>query len=73
MRELNNDSNSHSWPLFYGDRSFTNAPFHKVVLPRASANGYLGDDKDVVKQKMLEHEAIFKNQVYCSLVLELFP
>ncbi|XP_031742535.1 uncharacterized protein LOC101222648 isoform X3 [Cucumis sativus] len=64
MRELNNDSNSHSWPLFYGDRSFTNAPFHKVVLPRASANGYLGDDKDVVKQKMLEHEAIFKNQVF---------
>ncbi|XP_038886625.1 uncharacterized protein LOC120076785 isoform X2 [Benincasa hispida] len=64
MRELNNDSNSHSWHLYYGERSFTNAQYHKVVLPRASANGYLGDDKDVVKQKMLEHEAIFKNQVF---------
>lgn len=79
MRELNSDSNSHSWHLFYGERSFTNAQYHKVVLPRASANGYVGDDKDMVKHKMLEHEAIFKNQVLflkmlqdCSLVLELF-
>lgn len=78
MRELNHDSNSHSWHLFYGERAFTNAQYHNVVLPRASANGYLGDDKDVVKQKMLEHEAIFKNQVYffylqlSCLVPELF-
>lgn len=64
MRELNSDSNSHSWHLFYGERSFTNAQYHKVVLPRASANGYVGDDKDMVKHKMLEHEAIFKNQVF---------
>lgn len=64
MRELNNDSNSHSWHLFYGERAFTNAQYHNVILPRSSANGYLGDDKDVVKQKMLEHEAIFKNQVH---------
>ncbi|XP_022131616.1 uncharacterized protein LOC111004745 isoform X2 [Momordica charantia] len=64
MRELSNDSNSHSWHLFYGERTFTNSQYHNVFLPRASANGYLGDDKDVVKQKMLEHEAIFKNQVF---------
>lgn len=64
MRELSNDSNSHSWHLFYGERTFTNSQYHNVFLPRASANGYLGDDKDVVKQKMLEHEAIFKNQVH---------
>ncbi|XP_023537578.1 uncharacterized protein LOC111798571 [Cucurbita pepo subsp. pepo] len=64
MRELNNDTNSHNWHLFYGERAFTNAQYPNVFLPRTSTNGYLGDDKDAVKQKMLEHEAIFKNQVF---------
>ncbi|XP_022962045.1 uncharacterized protein LOC111462625 isoform X2 [Cucurbita moschata] len=64
MRDLNNDSNSHNWHLFYGERSFSTAQYHKVVSPMACANGYRGDDKDVVKQKMLEHEAVFKNQVF---------
>ncbi|XP_023002787.1 uncharacterized protein LOC111496547 [Cucurbita maxima] len=64
MRELNNDTSSHNWHLFYGERAFTNAQYPNVFFPRTNTNGYLGDDKNVVKQKMLEHEAIFKNQVF---------
>ena len=71
MRDLNNDSNSHNWHLFYGERSFSTAQYHDVVSPMACANGYRGDDKDVVKQKMLEHEAVFKNQVRFFLYLIL--
>lgn len=30
---------------------------------RTLENGYPGHEKDSLKQKMLEHEAVFKNQV----------
>ncbi|KAF2325439.1 hypothetical protein GH714_028706 [Hevea brasiliensis] len=66
MRDLNEDSNSCSWPLFYGDRVFTNGQYYNGFLPRAIADVYTGYDKDVVKQTMLEHEAIFKKQL-CEL------
>ncbi|EEF50793.1 uncharacterized protein LOC8289151 [Ricinus communis] len=66
MRDLNEDSNSCSWPLYYGDRTFTNGQYYNGYLPRAIADMYPGYDKDVVKQTMLEHEATFKNQL-CEL------
>ncbi|KAL2484681.1 Plant protein of unknown function (DUF863) [Abeliophyllum distichum] len=64
MRDLNEDSNSSSWPLFYGDKTLTNGQCYNLFVPRTVTDGYLGYDKDALKQKMLEHEAIFKNQVY---------
>ena len=63
MRDLNEDSNSCSWPLFYGDKTFTNGQYCNGFSPRVIADVYPGNDKDVVKRTMLEHEAIFKNQV----------
>ncbi|KAL0385938.1 UNVERIFIED_CONTAM: hypothetical protein Sradi_2988100 [Sesamum radiatum] len=33
-------------------------------VPRNTIDGYPGYDKDALKQKMLEHESVFKNQVY---------
>ncbi|KAL9364974.1 hypothetical protein Peur_042847 [Populus x canadensis] len=63
MRDLNEDSNSCSWPLFYGDKTFTNGQHYNGLLPRVIADAYPGNDKDVVKQTMLEHEAIFKRQL----------
>lgn len=63
MRDLNEDSNSCSWPLYYGDRAFTNGQYYNGFLPRTITDVYPGYDKDVVKQTMLEHEAIFKTQV----------
>ncbi|KAK3222919.1 hypothetical protein Dsin_009944 [Dipteronia sinensis] len=66
MRDLNEDSNSCSWPLYYGDKSLTNGQYYNGFMQRAVSETYSGYDKDAVKQKMLEHEAIFKNQV-CEL------
>lgn len=68
MRDLNEDSNSSSWPHFYGDKSsLTNAQYYNNnFMPRTVTDSYPGYDKDVLKQKMLEHETIFKSQVYPS-------
>ncbi|KAL7148932.1 hypothetical protein ABFS83_05G006300 [Erythranthe nasuta] len=57
MRDLNEDSSTDSWPLFYANNNNTvqNGHYH---------NGYLSHNKDTLKQKMLEHEAVFKNQVH---------
>ncbi|KAL3636211.1 hypothetical protein CASFOL_020758 [Castilleja foliolosa] len=66
MRDLNDDSSSSSFPFFYGDKMGTNRPYYNGFVPRSLVDGYPGHDKDTVKQKMLEHEAVFKNQV-CEL------
>ncbi|XWS34158.1 hypothetical protein CRYUN_Cryun21dG0016100 [Craigia yunnanensis] len=63
MRDLNEDSNSCSWPLYYGDKTLTNGQYYNGFFPRAIADAYPMYDKDVLKQTMLEHEATFKNQV----------
>ena len=63
MRDLNEDSNSCSWPLYYGDKTLTNGQYYNSFFPRANIDAYPGYDKDVLKRTMLEHEAIFKNQV----------
>ncbi|XP_022861265.1 uncharacterized protein LOC111381686 [Olea europaea var. sylvestris] len=64
MRDLNEDCNSSSWPLFYGDKTLTNGLCYNLFVPRTVTDRNLGYDKDALKQKILEHEAIFKNQVY---------
>ncbi|CAK7326159.1 unnamed protein product [Dovyalis caffra] len=64
MRDLNEDSNSCNWPLFYGDKTFSNGQYYNGFLPRVIADAYPGNDKDAVKRTMLEHEAIFKKQLH---------
>uniref|UniRef100_A0A2P2MGS2 Uncharacterized protein LOC105121218 n=1 Tax=Rhizophora mucronata TaxID=61149 RepID=A0A2P2MGS2_RHIMU len=64
MKDISEDSNGCSWPLNYGDRTFANGQYYNGFFPRAIADAYAGHDKDVVKQRMLEHEAIFKDQLY---------
>ncbi|XVF43186.1 hypothetical protein PTKIN_Ptkin02bG0020300 [Pterospermum kingtungense] len=64
MRDLNEDSNCYSWPLHYEDKTLTNGgQYYNSFYPRATVGAYPGYDKDVLKRTMLEHEAIFKNQV----------
>ncbi|KAJ8569993.1 hypothetical protein K7X08_006570 [Anisodus acutangulus] len=64
MRDLNEDSNSSSWPLFYGDKTLPNGQYCNGFTSRTMTDAYPGwYDKDVLKQKMLKHEAIFRNQV----------
>ncbi|KAM1960707.1 hypothetical protein FF2_020758 [Malus domestica] len=63
MRDLNEDPNNFSWPLYYGDKTLSNRQYCNGFLPRAMTDAFPRYDKDVVKQTMLEHEAIFKDQV----------
>ncbi|XP_059317245.1 uncharacterized protein LOC132067876 [Lycium ferocissimum] len=63
MKDLNEDSNSSSWPLFYGDKTLPNGQYCNGFTSRTITDAYTGYDKDVLKQKMLDHEAIFRNQV----------
>lgn len=63
MRDLNDDSSSSSWPLFYEDKMVANGQYYNGFMPKTLVDGYPGHDKDTLKQKMLEHEAVFKNQV----------
>lgn len=71
MRDLNEDSNSSSWPLFYGDKTLTSGQYYNGYIQRTVTNACPGYDKDSLKQKMLEHEATFKNQVrsICFIVV----
>ncbi|XP_050371850.1 uncharacterized protein LOC126789835 [Argentina anserina] len=64
VRDLNEDPNNCTWPMYYGEKTLSNTQYYNGFLPRAPVDAYQGYGKDAVKQKMLEHEAIFKNQVY---------
>lgn len=64
MREFNEDSNN-NWSMYYGEKTFSKRQYCKGFLPSVP-DVYARYDKDIVKQTMLEHEAIFRNQV-CEL------
>ncbi|XP_075506949.1 uncharacterized protein LOC142543523 isoform X1 [Primulina tabacum] len=64
MRDLNEDSSSSSWPLFYGDNTPTNGQYFNGFIPRTTIDDHSGYEKDAMKQKMLEHETVFRNQVH---------
>lgn len=64
MTDLNENSNSCSWPLYYGDKNMVNGQYYNAFRPRAVTDLHPGYDKDVVKKTILEHEATFRNQVF---------
>ncbi|CAA0828730.1 Plant protein of unknown function (DUF863 [Striga hermonthica] len=64
MRDLNEDCSSSSWPSCYGDKAMTNGQYHNGFMQRTITDSYLGYDKDTLKQKIIEHEAVFRSQVY---------
>ncbi|KAG6651122.1 uncharacterized protein LOC122313294 [Carya illinoinensis] len=64
MRDLNENSNSCSWPPYYCDKTMVNGQYYNTILPRAATDLYPGCDKDVVKQTILKHEETFRTQVY---------
>lgn len=64
MRDLNEDSNTCGRSsLYYEEKVLTDGHFYNGFFPNLANASYPGYDKDSVKQKMLEHEAIFKIQV----------
>ncbi|KZV14652.1 hypothetical protein F511_42064 [Dorcoceras hygrometricum] len=64
MRELNEDSSSSSWPLFYGDNTVTHGQYFNGFTPRITIDDHPGYEKDELKRKMIEHETVFRNQVH---------
>ncbi|OIW02164.1 hypothetical protein TanjilG_02388 [Lupinus angustifolius] len=66
MRDLNEEFSSCGWPLLYGDKTPANRQYYNNYHPSVTADTCSSYDKDVVRRTMLEHEAIFKNQV-CEL------
>ncbi|KAK6931297.1 Protein of unknown function DUF863, plant [Dillenia turbinata] len=64
MRDLNEGSSNGNWPLYYGDNTLSNGPYYNRFLPNSVPVTYPGYDVALLKQTMLRHEAIFKNQVY---------
>lgn len=69
MRNVDEDSNSNSWHLF---NTLTSGHYYEGFTPRTVTDAYAGHDKDELKQKMLQHETVFKNQVFFALSLFLF-
>ncbi|KAI3696352.1 hypothetical protein L1987_79366 [Smallanthus sonchifolius] len=64
MGDVNEDSNSSNWPLFYGEKTLNNGHYYNGFIPRTITDANPGCDKDALKQQMVEHETVFKNQVY---------
>ncbi|KAL1218473.1 hypothetical protein V5N11_001641 [Cardamine amara subsp. amara] len=69
MRDHSEDSNSCNWSSMYcGDKNlpFGQQQYQNGFSARAAEDAYSGYERDFLKQTMLEHEAVFKNQV-CEL------
>lgn len=60
-RGLNKDAGN-SWPTYY-DNKLLNGHLHNGCM-FSSLKGYSEYDKEMLKRTMLEHEAIFRKQVY---------
>ncbi|CAL0308081.1 unnamed protein product [Lupinus luteus] len=69
MRDLNEESDICGGPLFYGDKTLTNRQYYNNYFRSVTADECSAYDKDVMKRTMLEHEAVFKNQVLRALIL----
>ncbi|XP_030449540.1 uncharacterized protein LOC115671962 isoform X2 [Syzygium oleosum] len=64
MRDLNEDYYICNWPLYHQDKALSSKQWYNGFWSRPAADEFPGSDKDVVKQTIIEHEAVFKNQVY---------
>ncbi|KAL8142325.1 hypothetical protein V2J09_015357 [Rumex salicifolius] len=64
MRDLNHDSNGSSWHLHHGENNLPNGQYNYHILPRPTPDMSTEIDKELLKQKMLEHEAVFRSQVF---------
>ncbi|OVA11933.1 Protein of unknown function DUF863 [Macleaya cordata] len=64
MRDLNEDASSSSWSLYHEDKTLNNGNYYNSFLPRPTTDGYPEYNKEVLKQTMLQHEAIFRKQVF---------
>ena len=60
---LNMEANSSTWPINNMDKMFDCGPFYNGVLSSFPLDPVLGYHKEELKQMMLKHETIFRDQV----------
>lgn len=71
MRDLNEDYYSCNWPIYHPDKALSSKQCYNGFSSRPPADEFPESDKDVVKQTIIEHEAVFKNQVYPPFICYL--
>ncbi|KAI3927415.1 hypothetical protein MKX01_027646 [Papaver californicum] len=65
MWDLNENANSGSWPVYYDDKVLKKEQYYNCYMARSKMeNGYSDYEKQVLKQTILEHENVFRKQVY---------
>lgn len=65
-RNLKMDANGSTWPLNYDDKTLKSEYCYSGIFLPLSPAQVLGYNKEVLKQTMLKHETIFRDQVYLS-------
>ncbi|MCL7024871.1 hypothetical protein MKW94_007222 [Papaver nudicaule] len=64
MWDLNEDANSGNWPVHYDDKVLKKEQYYNCYTARSNMDGYQDYEKEILKQTILEHENVFRKQVY---------
>lgn len=57
------------WSVYCGDANLRLYQTGFAMRDAGDSSSYSGYEKDFMKQTMLEHEAVFKNQVFTTLLM----
>ncbi|XP_028084464.1 uncharacterized protein LOC114285612 isoform X1 [Camellia sinensis] len=63
-RDLNASANGGAWPLYDNDITLMNGHSYNLFLPPPTKDQFGVSDKEVLRQMMLKHESIFRDQVH---------
>ncbi|KAL2523065.1 uncharacterized protein Fot_26988 [Forsythia ovata] len=61
--DLDGNSSNCTKSVYQDDQSVKNGKYHHLPMSEKSTNGYLKYDIEVVRQTILKHESIFRNQL----------
>ncbi|KAK9278754.1 hypothetical protein L1049_028331 [Liquidambar formosana] len=63
-QDLNVDAHCSKWPLYNVSKTLDGGHYYNIFLPPPAPDRHLGYDKEVIKQTMLKHEVLFRDQVH---------
>ena len=63
MRDVNDDASNSGWSRHHENKALMNGQYYDLFLPRQTVEGYLGYEKEQLRQTILRHESIFRHQV----------
>lgn len=64
MRDLNNNAGNGMWALSDEDKTLKNGMFYDSFLTSSAVNTYIGHEREKMRQTILKHESVFRNQVF---------